>query len=494
MMLLPGIQWMAQDLTLKLADCLFEGTVVALVAALISRLWLGQSSSARFMLWFVALLGIAASPLLSTLRSSPGISPTVSRVPITLPVSWALYFSIAWAVISGFLLLRVVIGVVRLRSLRKTFVPVEVEHLDSSTRQLLQRDGKEREILLCSSDRIQVPAAIGLSDPIVVLPKWALEEMSADELKQILLHELAHLRRRDDWTNLAQRIVKALFFFHPAVWWIERRISLEREMACDDAVLAETNQPRAYAKCLTHMAEKTLTRRGLELAQAALGRVRQTSQRVAQILKGKQQSRNAQPWKIGCSTAVFVIVCALVGIKEPRFIAFENSGPSASQPVVANTKFLEAGFSTARSANDGLQNADPQNTHVSSAHQLNSRLSNNGFMRPAAFKIPDTKQQGSGVQPIAPMVRRNTIASNRSHSMARAITDRPTWAKIRTTSGFLHFAARISEPGMTNAVFLVFQERDAGFSIQPVLYEIQVWHFTVTPVLPAKSTLLRKET
>ena len=93
--------------------------------------------------------------------------------------------------------------------------------------------------------------------PVVVVPGWVMQELSADELNQILLHELAHLRRWDDWTNLAQKVVKALFFFHPAVWWIEKRVSLEREMACDDAVIAETASPRAYAECLTHLAERT---------------------------------------------------------------------------------------------------------------------------------------------------------------------------------------------------------------------------------------------
>jgi len=66
-----------------------------------------------------------------------------------------------------------------------------------------------------------------------------------------LLHEFAHLGRWDDWTNLAQKLVRTIFFFHPAVWWIEKRLSLEREMACDDVVLAETQNPRAYAECLS---------------------------------------------------------------------------------------------------------------------------------------------------------------------------------------------------------------------------------------------------
>ena len=118
-----------------------------------------------------------------------------------------------------------------------------------------------------------------------------MQELSADELNQIVLHELAHLRRRDDWTNLAQKMVKALFFFHPAVWWIEQKMSLEREMACDDAVMAETASPRAYAECLAHLAEKTLIQRGVALAQAALGRIRQTSLRVAQILDGNRSSQ-----------------------------------------------------------------------------------------------------------------------------------------------------------------------------------------------------------
>jgi len=78
-----------------------------------------------------------------------------------------------------------------------------------------------------------VPTAIGFFQPAVIVPAWTLRELSAEELHSVLLHELAHLRRWDDWTNLAQELVGALFFFHPAVWRIGSRLSLEREMACD---------------------------------------------------------------------------------------------------------------------------------------------------------------------------------------------------------------------------------------------------------------------
>src|ERR1035441_5088559 len=74
-----------------------------------------------------------------------------------------------------------------------------------------------RRVTVCSSHAVRVPAAIGYFRPIVVFPAWTLQEIPAAELDAILLHELAHIRRWDDWTNLAQKIIKAIFFFHPAV-------------------------------------------------------------------------------------------------------------------------------------------------------------------------------------------------------------------------------------------------------------------------------------
>ena len=73
-------------------------------------------------------------------------------------------------------------------------------------------------------------------------------------------HELAHVRRRDDWTNLVQHCINALFFFHPAIWWVSKRISLEREIACDDQVLHSTRRPRAYALLLADLATRMFVR------------------------------------------------------------------------------------------------------------------------------------------------------------------------------------------------------------------------------------------
>ena len=158
-----------------------------------------------------------------------------------------------------------------------------------------------------------------------------MQELSTLELNAILLHELAHLRRRDDWTNLVQKIVGALLFFHPAVWWIEKKLALEREMACDDMVLAETKttSPRAYAECLVALAEKSFLRRGVALAQAAVDRLRQVSLRVTRILD-VNRPRATRVWSpapvlVGGAS----LVCLMALSHAPtRLVSFESGAAS----------------------------------------------------------------------------------------------------------------------------------------------------------------------
>jgi hypothetical protein len=166
--------------------------------------------------------------------------------------------------------------------------------------------------------------------PRILIPDWAWRDLHVEELKVILLHELAHFRRWDDWTNLAQKLVRALFFFHPAVWWIEKRLSLEREIACDDAVLAKTGNPRAYAECLVSLAEKSFIQRGLIMAQAAISRASETSIRLALILDpSRAQSGLASKSALGFMAAL-AGACLILLPNTPRLIAFENSAPARS--------------------------------------------------------------------------------------------------------------------------------------------------------------------
>jgi beta-lactamase regulating signal transducer with metallopeptidase domain len=460
-----GIETVAQVSAVRIVDCLLEGTIIAAIAGLATYFARRQSSGTRFVLWFSALMAIAVSPVLSLLPRSVGVAQLggVSRAAITLPGSLAVYLFALWAAVAAFLLIRVGTGLWRLRVLRKSFVPLDPAGLDPRIRETLQRDSWTKSISLCVSEHVQVPAAIGLAKPVVILPGWIVDELSATELNQLLLHELAHLRRRDDWTNLLQQLVKALFFFHPAVWWIEQRISLEREMACDDAVLAETASPRAYAECLQHMAEKTLVRRTLAMAQAALGRLRQTSMRVAQILDVHRPKGNNRAWSTGAALAGFAMVCALFGAKEPQLVAFQND---AVKTEAVRTE-------TATSV--------PYPASV---------------LRPVALKTVRGSSSSSVMPAPQPrlVVAKTSLSSiaaqRRPHPARRSLVEQGT---PRVTPVRLTYSAAASAVPQ-EGVFVVVQDVAFSASGQPV-FEIQVWRMTIVhpPVQSLNDDIPRKE-
>ncbi len=338
MMAAVNFKTVAEALALLGGESLIIGALVTVFASIFLRVSPRQSSSVRFAIWFSALLAIA---LLPWLDGALGLGfgthgqmaqMATTRSAITVPGSWATYLFVAWAAIAAVGLARVWVSLWNLRTLRRSLIPVDVSVLDAGTREILEAHGQRRAVVLCTSELVNTATAVGLVKPAVVIPKWLMTELSATELNQILLHELAHLRRWDDWTNLAQKIVKALFFFHPAVWWIERKLLLEREMACDDAVLAHSARPREYAACLVRLAEKSMIRRTVALAQAAVGRISQTSLRVAQILDVDRPA--AARVKQSCMLAVSLVaafaVACVVGIERaPRLIAFDEPPPRA---------------------------------------------------------------------------------------------------------------------------------------------------------------------
>jgi hypothetical protein len=332
------LQPLAQLSAERILNCTAEGMVIALLAWLLLRAIGPRNSGTRFAVWFAALLGIAALPLFGN-WTSPGTELT-KRSEITLPAWWALYVFAAWLLVAGLGLLRVGIGFWHLHRLRKSCVPVNAAALDPLLQETLAEFDSPRAVTLCVSDDLRVPTAIGFTKALVVIPSWTMQELSTLELNAILLHELAHLRRRDDWTNLVQKIVGALLFFHPAVWWIEKKLALEREMACDDLVLAETKttSPQAYAECLVALAEKSFLRRGLALAQAAVDRLRQVSLRVTRILDANRP-RATQVWSPAPVLVGGVsLVCLMALSYAPaRLVSFGNGAnpPSATNSIAA---------------------------------------------------------------------------------------------------------------------------------------------------------------
>ncbi len=333
-MTVPDLQTLAQVFTGRLLNTAAEGVVLAGLVWVLLRLIGRRNSGTRFAIWFSALLAIVALPFFagSGFVASPSRALPAANLhgEIILSSSWAFYLFAAWGVVAGLLLLRLCVGLWRVHQIRRNCSEADISSLGPAIAETFRDFGSRRRVKLYVSSEVAVPAAIGFFQPSIVFPAWLLPQLAPEEVKVILLHELAHLRRWDDWTNLAQKIVKAVFFFHPAVWWIENRLTLEREMACDDVVLAQTASPRAYVSSLISFAEKLQNARGLALAQALVSRMCHMPLRVAQILDRKRPNHTAL-WKpiLGLSAGMLVLVFGAAPYA-PRFVAFQTQ-PSQSQ-------------------------------------------------------------------------------------------------------------------------------------------------------------------
>lgn len=197
-------------------------------------------------------------PRLSATRHVANSSEPAPRVPerlhVTLPVPVALTIFAIWLALASYALVRLAIGLFRLEQLKRDALPLPVEYRDSMP-QWVQANKGARDVRLCVSDETDVPVAVGLFDAMILVPRSLLERLSQPEVDQICLHELAHLRRADDWTNGLQRVINALLGWNPAALFIGQQLDLEREVACDDWVLSFVHSVRPYALCLTKMAE-----------------------------------------------------------------------------------------------------------------------------------------------------------------------------------------------------------------------------------------------
>lgn len=339
-MMWPQLEIVAQVAIGRVLNSLPEGLLIALFAGMMLRILPRQNAGTRFAAWFVALLSVAALPFIGAGTGAHSSLPVdVARPLITLPGPLGLILFLGWTSSVCLELLRLTTGLWRLRELRASCVEISATELDPAVRKTITDFFSSRSVMLTTSEKVSVPAVVGFFKPTIVLPAWALRELSPEELNIVLLHELAHVRRWDAWTNLLQKIVRAVFLFHPAVWWIERRMSLEREMACDDQVLAETENPRSYAKCLIALLEKSAARRGWAMAHAVVHRAREATLRLAQILDtSRPASRNV--WKPAlCLVAAFSSLCLMSVPRAPQIVTFARSAQT--------THSDEAGFAPA---------------------------------------------------------------------------------------------------------------------------------------------------
>jgi hypothetical protein len=93
----------------------------------------------------------------------------------------------------------------------------------------------------------------GIVRPALLLPEGIFERLTAGQLQAVVAHELFHVRHRDNLVAAFQMFVETVFWFHPLVWWMGRRMGEERERSCDEAVLRAGSEPRIYAEAILNV-------------------------------------------------------------------------------------------------------------------------------------------------------------------------------------------------------------------------------------------------
>ena len=315
----------------------WQGILLTAAVTVGLRLLPGLSAAARSAFWTAVLLLVIALPILPLTTSSVGGSER-SLWHMGAAISVALVA--VWAALSMTRLIQLARSALRLRGVVRRSVPVE---LLPGVAQLLESGS--RRVGVSTSEEVDRPSVAGFMRPQILLPPALFTTLDEAELTQVVLHETEHLRRYDDWINLVQQASLALFPLNPSLFWLNRRLAQERELACDDSVLRTTGARKAYAACLARVAEHSLVRQGVTLALGVLGnwfgkdgRRPELSERVERILRDPAPSMRRTPQF--CATAcLFAGLCGGASLlaRSPQLVSFTPAAPVQAAHLMGPT-------------------------------------------------------------------------------------------------------------------------------------------------------------
>jgi beta-lactamase regulating signal transducer with metallopeptidase domain len=305
--------------------------VAAALAAIICRCLHRASAATRHWIWWLAMVMIAtcfvvavfrwrvALPVLPRSTASlvgpiPPVSVTqVASVEKTPPVTLVVLIRI-WQLGVLALLLRSAMGILRLQTIIRRSRPLDADGWQT-LRTSMDRP-KQKGVRHLVSSEISIPMVEGIRRPVVLLPESALT-WPRHLLRAVLIHEHAHLKRRDLAMLAFARFVTFLHWMNPAAWYALRRMQADAEMAADDCVVVSDGEPVAYAEGLVELVR--LLKRSAASRLPAIGMLRRGGSihaRVARILD-PQCHRLPPRAQLRWATAAVVVVLTggLVGIR-----------------------------------------------------------------------------------------------------------------------------------------------------------------------------------
>ncbi len=195
------------------------------------------------------------------------------------------------------------------------------------------------------------PMAAGLLHPAIVLPESIA--LASPGMAALLEHEHAHIRRRDMLAALGQRIVLALLWWSPALYWISRRMDEEREVACDEAAVDRTGDARAFARSLTTQAENQLWVRAPRLAVGAIGPRSQFSRRIRRLIDIAKTGGSPAKYSGRLAFAGLAVVVGVAAMVTPRFTADAQQTQDKPIDLTSKDANAKAELNTAEGKLDG---------------------------------------------------------------------------------------------------------------------------------------------
>lgn len=320
---------------------LIHGTALALVTALLAATVLRRARPALMAaLWTIVLLKFlipigpelpvslsglldavlapAAGPAHGEAVASPAVMPAAARS--TGELLWLTGQLLLWLAYAGLvlaMLVRRVRGQGRVRRWADSLPAA-----GPLVRDIAAEAGARLGLARLPDMRIGIataaPQVIGLWRPVVVVPGW----LAGAELRAALLHELAHLRRRDTWVRGVQILAGTVFWFWPVVRWVNRRIDAHREMACDQwAVSCGPLSAAAYARMLLGFARRAAGGPAVAMSVGFMGERSQIENRVHSLLAGASRPG------LGLVTGTVVMVWALLSLSTTRGAQAQEVAP-----------------------------------------------------------------------------------------------------------------------------------------------------------------------
>jgi beta-lactamase regulating signal transducer with metallopeptidase domain len=350
--LMQGVESVSRLVANSFVSGLWQGIVLAAGVGFCLRLLPRTTAAVRFAIWTAVFAVLAVLPLVHAYSVSSTSSVAGRAALVHVDVRWSFAIAALWLIVSLVRGVKLAMSAVRLRGIWKRAVPVE------GCNEILSA-AAIRGVEVCTSRDVDRPSVIGFFSPRILIPEELFARLTTAEFGQIVLHEVGHLRRADDWINLLQKLSLVLVPLNPVLIWIERRLCLERELACDDDVLRLTKAPKAYATCLTNLAEQRLGRKVAALSLGAWEKRSELARRVHSILRGGEGMSRRQT-----RVVMGALVLGLLGgsaelARFPQVVSFSRTAlpvSAAVQTLPATPGYQAASFHVSGNAADNRGN------------------------------------------------------------------------------------------------------------------------------------------